>query len=68
MAMIRWEVREDIPAIRDADRQAFGQPAEADLVQRLRRAARICFPWSAVESGRKVGHILFSLSESMAAR
>ncbi|MDD1749675.1 MAG: hypothetical protein LUO89_07345, partial [Methanothrix sp.] len=38
MTMILREVREDIPAVRDVDERAFGQPAKADLVEWLRKS------------------------------
>lgn len=57
-------IRHARPADRDAIRQvvaaAFGQPDEADLVERLRADGDVVFELVADEAGAIVGHILFS--------
>lgn len=58
--MIREEQPEDIPAIHDVNERAFGQPQEADLVDRLRRSCNDVLSLVAVEQNQVVGHILFS--------
>jgi putative acetyltransferase len=58
---IRPETPGDIPAIYDVHLRAFGQPAEAQLVDKLRRDGDFIPALSlvAVDGGRIVGHILF---------
>ncbi|MEZ5831588.1 MAG: N-acetyltransferase [Dongiaceae bacterium] len=59
--VIRVEQPGDIPHIRDIVAHAFGQRAEADLVDRLRADGDALISLVAVaESGELVGHILFS--------
>jgi putative acetyltransferase len=58
--MIREEQPEDIPAIHDVNQRAFGQPQEADLVDKLRRNCNDVLSLVAVEKNQVVGHILFS--------
>jgi putative acetyltransferase len=58
---VRPEKPEDLPAIRDVIEQAFGRPAEADLVDALRRNGKAALSLVAEENGRVVGHILFTL-------
>lgn len=58
--IIRPEKPEDIPAIRIVIEQAFGRPAEADLVDALRRNGKATISLVAEDDGRVVGHILFS--------
>jgi putative acetyltransferase len=57
---IRDERPEDIAAIYAVVKAAFGQPAEADMVDRLRTDGDIAISLVAVEDGRIVGHVLFS--------
>jgi len=57
---IRDEKNEDIAVIRKVIEEAFGQPAEADLVDALRRNGKATLSLIAEEDGRVVGHILFS--------
>jgi putative acetyltransferase len=60
-ALIRVEQAGDIPHIRDIVMHAFGQRAEADLVDRLRADGDALVSLVAVaERGELVGHILFS--------
>jgi len=61
--MIRSERPSDVPAIADLNRRAFGGPAEAELVDRLRAAGLVVASLVAVadDPGNPiVGHILFS--------
>ncbi|HKQ74264.1 MAG TPA: N-acetyltransferase, partial [Blastocatellia bacterium] len=58
--IIRSEKPEDIPAVRIVIEQAFGRPAEADLVDALRRNGKAAISLVAEDDGRVVGHILFS--------
>lgn len=60
MISIREETASDAPAIRRLSEEAFGQPAEAALVDRLRSSRRTLLSLVAVMGGRVVGHILFS--------
>jgi putative acetyltransferase len=57
---IRLEKPEDIPAIRIVNELAFGRPAEADLVDALRRNGKSAVSLVAEDDDRIVGHILFS--------
>jgi len=58
---IRPETPADIPAIFEVNLRAFGQPAEATLVDALRRDGDFIpeFSLVAVVEGRIAGHILF---------
>jgi putative acetyltransferase len=59
--VIRVEQPGDVPHIRDIVVHAFGQRAEADLVDRLRADGDALISLVAVaENGELVGHILFS--------
>ncbi len=60
MIEIRTERPEDIPYVRIINEQAFGQPADANAVDRLRRTCADWLSLVAEEEGRLVGHILFS--------
>ncbi len=60
MIVIRPEKTEDIAAIRSVNEQAFGRPAEADLVDALRRNGKATLSLVAEDDGQVVGHILFS--------
>ena len=57
---IRTEQPADILAIREVVTAAFGQPLEADLVDRLRADGDSVISLVAEEEGRVVGHIMFS--------
>jgi putative acetyltransferase len=57
---IRLEAPADYSAIRDVVTAAFGRAVEADLVDRLRAEGDSVISLVAVESGRIVGHVLFS--------
>jgi putative acetyltransferase len=58
--LIRDEERADIPAIRKIVEEAFLQPAEAKLVDRLRADGEAVISAVAVDAGQVVGHIMFS--------
>ena len=60
MIEIRPETPDDIPAIRDVNERAFGAPAEAHLVDRLRAANKAVVSLVAQHGDQVVGHILFS--------
>ncbi len=60
MIEIRPELSGDGAVIRAVNNQAFGQPAEADLVDALRASGALALSLVAVENGHVVGHILFS--------
>ena len=60
MIAIRAEVDADRAAVHAVNLAAFGQPAEADLVDRLRAAGRATVSLVATAGGEVVGHILFS--------
>ena len=58
--IVRSETPEDIAAIRTVQEVAFGQPAEAQLVDDLRAAGDAIFSLVAIDDGTVVGHIMFS--------
>lgn len=60
MTAIRRETPADVRAVRTVNEQAFGRPAEADLVDRLRDRGAVTLSLMAVLDGEIVGHILFS--------
>ena len=60
MIRVREEQSDDIPAIRKVNERAFGQPQEADLVDKLRRNCNDLLSQVAVAQDQVVGHILFS--------
>jgi putative acetyltransferase len=60
MIVIRHEQPEDIAVIHQINEQAFGQPAEANLVDALRRNGKAVLSLVADDDGRVIGHILFS--------
>ncbi len=59
---VRRETPADAPAIREVLEQAFGQPGEANLVDRIRETEAFIPDLSllAESEGRAVGHVLFS--------
>lgn len=57
---IRDERPEDVAAIREVNRQAFGQDAEGALVDALRAGGGAMLSLVAALDGRLVGHIMFS--------
>jgi len=58
--IIREELPEDIPGVRQVEEAAFGRRAEADLVDGLRWRSAITLSLVAVENDQVVGHVLFS--------
>jgi putative acetyltransferase len=58
--IIRPEAPADLEAIREVNRLAFGQDAEARLVDALREGGYVRASLVAGRDGRVVGHILFS--------
>ena len=60
MTSIRQEKPEDTQTIRDVNEQAFGRPAEADLVDALRSRQAVALSLVAFGNTTVVGHILFS--------
>ena len=59
MINIRSERPEDAPQVRKINERAFGQPAEADLVDKLRQSCADSLSLVA-EDDTVVGHILFT--------
>lgn len=59
MVTIRPERTEDAPQVRIVNELAFGQPTEANLVERLQQACTVCLSLVA-EDDAVVGHILFT--------
>jgi putative acetyltransferase len=57
---VREESAGDAPAIHEVNRLAFGQPDEADLVDRLRDGGFVIVSLVAVAAEGVVGHILFT--------
>ncbi len=60
MIVIRQEQPEDVAMIHHVVHQAFGQAAEANLVDALRRNGKAKISLVAEDNGRVIGHILFS--------
>lgn len=60
MIKIRTERPEDVALVRVINEQAFGQPVEADLVDRLRRACPDALSLVADDGDIIAGHILFT--------
>jgi putative acetyltransferase len=60
MIRVREEQSDDIPAIREVNERAFGQPIEADLVDKLRQNCKDLLSLVARAENEVVGHILFS--------
>ena len=60
MITIRPEKPEDIPSVRIINERAFGQPAEADIVDKLRQNCPEALSLVAEDEGYIVGHILFT--------
>lgn len=59
-ANVREQRRSDRDAVRALNESAFGQPAEANLVEALHREGAAVVALVAVVEGEVVGHILFS--------
>lgn len=58
--IIRAEKPKDYPAIRSVNEAAFDTPAEANLVDTLRKVMNPVISLVAEENGTVVGHIMFS--------
>lgn len=58
--MVRHARPADHPAIRAVVEAAFGQPDEADLVERLRANDDVLFELVEEDGGEIVGHVLYS--------
>ena len=59
-ASVRRETPQDGAAIRTVNEKAFGGPAEADLVEALRRHGALTLSLVAIQAVEIVGHIAFS--------
>lgn len=57
---VRLETANDLVAIREVNTQAFGEPAEAVLVDALRSDGKVIASLVADDRGFVIGHILFS--------
>jgi len=57
---VREEKPHDVAAIREVNLAAFGQPQEADIVDKLRHSCKDLLSLVATVEDRVVGHILFS--------
>jgi len=60
MIEIREELPEDGPAVRTVNEEAFGQPEEASVVEKIRANCPDVLSLVALDEGEIVGHILFS--------
>ena len=60
MTIIRPEKEADFDAVRKVNTLAFGQAAEATLVDALRKSAELFISLVAVDDNQVVGHILFT--------
>jgi putative acetyltransferase len=60
LIVIRCEEPDDVGAIRVVHERAFGQPAEANLVDALRAHGKATLSLVAEQNAQIVGHILFS--------
>jgi putative acetyltransferase len=60
---IRKENPQDVHAIREVNVKAFGQPQEADIVDKLRKTCDGLLSLVAIVNKRPIGHILFSPAE-----
>ena len=60
MVTIRQEHPNDVTAVRAVNESAFGQPAEATIVDSIRAACPEAVSLVAVDGNQIVGHILFS--------
>jgi putative acetyltransferase len=61
--IIRPETREDMKGVHALNELAFGQPLEADIVDKLRNNCDSLLSLVATEKEKIVGHILFSPAE-----
>ncbi|MGD9722479.1 MAG: GNAT family N-acetyltransferase [Pirellulales bacterium] len=61
--VIRPAIETEYAAVRHVVRAAFGQDAEADLVEALRREGQVRLERVAESGGQVVGHVLYSALE-----
>jgi putative acetyltransferase len=61
MIKIREEKAEDYNAVREINNNAFGQPEEGRIVDKIREACKEIISLVAVDGEKAVGHIFFSL-------
>ena len=61
MIIVRKESPEDYARVREINEHAFGQPAEADLVDNLRKTEHAQLSLVAEVDGRLVGQVFFTL-------
>jgi len=66
--IIRQETKEDINDIRSLNEQAFGQPLEAKIIDKLRNNCDNLLSLVATKNNEIVGHILFSPAEIVGHR
>ena len=57
---IRPEQQDDIAAVRAINETAFGQPAEAGIVDSIRAGCPDAVSFVAVDDNQIIGHIFFS--------
>ena len=57
---IREEIFQDVDAIRTVNEKAFGQPQEANIIDRLRANCEGLLSLVALQDEKIIGHILFS--------
>jgi putative acetyltransferase len=57
---IRYERSDDIDEIRSLNDNAFGQPVEGRIVDKLRKSCKEILSLVAISNNKVVGHILFS--------
>jgi len=62
--MIRSEEPSHVTAVREIIEAAFARPAEADLVEQLRRDDDVAISLVAIEDDEIVGHVVFSRMEA----
>ncbi len=65
MTIIRPEALDDVSSIHTVNLRAFGQPAEARLVDELRKNQKLILSLVAEKEGNVVGHIAFSLMNAV---
>ncbi len=60
MIFIRRETADDTTGIRAVNEQAFGQPGEAELVDKLRLRSSLTISLVAIQEDQVIGHVAFS--------
>ena len=61
---IREERQDDVAAIRDVNRLAFGQSQEGEIVDALRANRGVLLSLVAVSNGTVVGHVLYCFEKA----